>query len=242
MAKVKLPKIALSKYNNQDRLPSNVYSIVKNALVYFGGNPNKVSKHYNLDIEKVNIVYEESYLVINQIIESTVKSNELDKGIETSIQLMSDHINTIKNTKNSQNQILTDKYINQLTRMTDRFINLKEQNNITFDILVNRMNDQTIKQRQLEVLESGKPDNSADYSENQQTVFNLLNQPQPSITAPYQNGNGKPVRAINVNTQEVLNFDSIAKMAAHFDSDPDYLRKKISNGNLYRAVWKMEFQ
>ena len=242
MARIKLPKIDLSKYNSQDRLPSNVYSIVKNALVYFEGNPSKVAKHYKLDIEKVNIVYEESYLVINQIIESTVKSNELDKGIEDSIELMSDHIKQIKNSKNTQNQVLTDKYINQLTRMTDRFISLKEQNNRTFDILVNRMNDQTIKQRQLEVLESGKPDNSTEYSENQQTVLNLLNQPQPSITAPYQNGNGKPVKATNTNTQEVLQFESIAKMAAHFDSDPDYLRKKISNGNLYKTVWKMEFQ
>lgn len=242
MAKIKLPKIDLSKYNSQDRLPSNIYSIVKNALVYFKGSPAKVAKHYNLDIEKVNIVYEESYLVINQIIESTVKSDALDEGIETSIQLMSDHINTIKNTKNAQNQVLTDKYINQLTRMTDRFINLKEQNNRTFDILVNRMNDQTIKQRQLEVLESGKPDNSLEYLENQQAVFNLLNQPQQSITAPYQNGNGKPVKAINVKTNEVLQFESISKMAAYFDSDADYLRKKISNGNLYKTEWKLEFQ
>lgn len=242
MAKLKLPKIDLSKYNSQERLPSNVYSIVKNALVYFKGNPAKVAKHYNLDIEKVNVVYEESYLVINQIIESSVKSDELDKGIEDSIQLMTEHIKHIKDSKNVQNQILTDKYINQLTRMTDRFINLKEQNNRTFDILVNRMNDQTIKQRQLEVLESGKPDNAGDYLKNQQTVFNLLNQPEQSITAPYQNGNGKPVKATNVETKEVLQFESIAKMAAHFDSDPDYLRKKISNGNLYKAVWKMEFQ
>ena len=64
MAKIKLPKIDLSKYNSQERLPSNVYSIVKNALVVFKGNPERVSKHYNLDIEKVNIVYEESYSVL----------------------------------------------------------------------------------------------------------------------------------------------------------------------------------
>lgn len=238
----KLPKIDLSKYNTQERLPSNVYSIIKNALVVFKGNPKKVADHYNLDVEKVNIVYEESYLVINQIIESKTKSNELDKGIEDSIELMSDHIKQIKHNKNSQNQILTDKYINQLTRMTDRFINLKEQNNRTFDVLINRMNDQTIKQRQLEVLESGKPDNSADYSENQQAVLNILNQPEESITAVYQNGNSKPVKATNTQTGEVLLFDSLNKMATHFDSDPDYLRKKIYNGNLYKTVWKMEFQ
>lgn len=242
MARVKLPKIDLSRYNTQERLPSNVYSIIKNALVVFKGNPERVSKHYNLDIDKVNLVFEESYLVINQIIESTIKSNELDKGIEDSINLMTTHIQEIKNSKTNQNQILTDKYINQVTRMTDRLINLKEQNNRTFDILVNRMNDQTIKQRQLEVLESGKPENSVEYSENQKAVFELLNQPEPSITAPYQSGNGKPVKATNILTKEILQFDSISKMAAHFDSDPDYLRKKISNGNLYRAEWKMEFQ
>lgn len=225
----KLPAIDLSKYNSQERLPSNVYSIIKNALVYFEGNPTKVSKHYNLDIEKVNIVYEESYLVINQIIESTVKSNELDKGIEDSIELMSDHIKQIKKNKNNQNQVLTDKYINQLTRMTDRFISLKEQNNRTFDILVNRMNDFNIKQRQLEVLESGKVEPMDEYDENVETVFSKLRS-----TA------SRKIKATNVVTKEVRHYSSITEAAIDLKCNGDSIRKRLLDKLLHRNEWAFE--
>lgn len=64
MAKTRIPKIDLSKYESQERLPSNVVNIIKNALCVFEGNSNKVANHFNLKKETVDMILEENFLQI----------------------------------------------------------------------------------------------------------------------------------------------------------------------------------
>lgn len=221
-----LPKLDLSKYNTQD-IPPNVVSIIKNALVVFDGNVNKVSKHYNLDQEKVSGIFLEHYLIITQIIESKMKSVELDNGIDNAILLITEHINELQSKKS--NPVMRDSTVNAVNRMTDRMIALKKEYNNTFDTLVNRMNDQSLKERSVKVLENGKPDNPEDYVQNIETVYSKLKNCR------------RRVRATNIKTQEILEFDTLRACADHFKTNPDYLRTKIHSKKLWQDYWAFEY-
>jgi len=224
--KLQLPKIDLSRYNDKE-LPGHIIDIIKNALVVFEGDVNKVSKWYNLDKEKVSEIFVEYYLIITQIIQSKMKSVELDNGIDNAILLITEHINELQTRKT--NPILRDNAVNAVNRMTDRMIALKKEYNNTFDILVNQMNTQALKERQVRVLENGKPDTAEDYIQNIETVYSKLKNCR------------RRVRASNIKTHEILEFDTLRACADHFQTNPDYLRTKIKTKKLWQDYWAFEY-
>lgn len=190
------------------------------------GDTKKVSKHFSLPVEKVNMIFEEHYLQISQIIEAKMKSKELDKGIDDAISLITSHITELEN--NKETNLLTKGTINDITRLTDRMISLKQGFNNTYDVLVNKMNDQSLKTRSVEVLESGKVEDNTTYNENVETVFKQL-----KLTT-------RPIKATNIKTKEVLTFPSIRKAGEHFNANPDYIRQKMNSKTLYKDEWCFE--
>lgn len=222
-----LPKLDLSKYEGNDRLPGNVVSIIKNALVIYEGDSKKVAKNYNLTLETVNMVLEENYLQIHQIISSQMKSKELDNGINNAILLMVDHVNALQEEKS--NSLMTKSTITDVTRITDRFLNLKSQFNNTYDTLVNKMNDQSLKNRQVEVLENGKFEDSSEYNQNVETVFSKL---KSTIS--------RKIKATNINTKEVKHYNSIASAANDLGCNGDTIRKRLSDKCLHKNEWAFE--
>ena len=224
---IKLPKLDLSKYNDSDRLPSNIYNIIKNALPVFSGSTKKVANHYNLNEDIVIMVFEENYLNICQIIDSQSKSKELDEGLQNSIKLMTDHINTLENTK--VNKIMRSETVAQVTRMTDRLLSAKEQYNKTFDTLVNNFNAYTLKQKQLEILEQGKLEDKSDYDENVETIFSKL---RSTVS--------RKIKATNVITKEVKHYGSITEVAVDLKCNGDTIRKRLADKTLFRDTWAFE--
>lgn len=229
MARTKppIPPLDLSRYSNEERLPPNIISIIKNALIVFECNTAKIAKHYKLPKEKIDLIYEENYLQISQIMSAKTKSKELDTGIDNSIKLMADHVNALQATKTGS--IMTKNTINDITRITDRFLNLKSQFNDTYDTLINKMTDQSLKQRQVEVLERGKIEDDGEYYSNVETVF-----------AKLKSTVSRKIKATNINTKEVKHYNSIASAANDLGCNGDTIRKRLSDKCLHKNEWAFE--
>lgn len=224
--KKKLVGIDLSKYETADRLPANVVSIIKNALIVYEGSTAKVSKLYKISKEKVDLIFEENYLQLIHIIESQTKSKELDQGISNAISLMTDHISDLEHNKTAD--IMTKSTVNDVIRMTEKMVALKTQFNNTYDTLINKMNEQAFKARQLDILENGKSEDSDDYNENLESVFSKLKT------------TSRKIKATNIKTKEVKNFESIRDAAFDFKCNGDTIRKRLADKCLFRDEWAFE--
>ena len=194
--KAPIPPLDLSKYSNEERLPPNVIAIIKNALVIFNCNTERISKHYKLPKEKIDLIYEENYLQINQLLDAKTKSKELDTGIDNSILLITEHINTLQKHKSAD--IMNNTTVNNVVKLTDRMVALKQQYNNTYDTIVNKMLEQQLKERAVVVQESGKLEDNSEYSENQNTVAKMLEQYKLSK---------KKITIVNIKTNEITVFE-----------------------------------
>lgn len=225
-SKSPIPPLDLSRYSNEERLPPNIISIIKNALIVFECNTAKIAKHYKLPKEKIDLIYEENYLQISQIMSAKTKSKELDTGIDNSIKLITGHINSLENQKSAD--IMTNSTVNNVIKLTDRMVALKQQYNNTYDIIVNKMIEQSLKERAVTVQESGKLEDVSDYNENVETVFTKLK------------ASAIKVKASNIKTKEVLHFGTLREAGNYFSMNPDYIRTKIQMKTLYKDEWCFE--
>ena len=208
-----------------DNLPGNIVGIIKNALIVYEGNTKKVANLYKLDKEKIDLILEENYLQLSQIIYSKMSSQELDTGIDDAISLMANHVSAIKS-KNPT--LLRDSEVNQVNRIADRMLGLKKEFNNTFDTLVNKMNEQNMKLRQLQVLENGKPEDNSEYFENQNTVINMLKK--------YGSKKEKKIIIVNIKTYETKTFTNY-KDADEFIGAGGHLRDIAARKTPYKETW-----
>ena len=122
--KQKLLKIDLSKYNDYDRLPSEIEMIIKNALIISEGNVKKISKLYNITEDQINKIFIQYYDNIIQIIENKTDSENIDNILDDSISLLQNHVKDIKKKVDIQgNNILTDKITKNINSVIDSQIN-----------------------------------------------------------------------------------------------------------------------
>ena len=229
-----LPKLDLSKYEGNDRLPGNVVSIIKNALVIYEADSKKVAKNYNLTLETVNMVLEENYLQIHQIISSQMKSKELDNGLNNAVSLITGHINSLQ--ENKSTDLMTKQTISDVTRMTDRMISLKDQYNKTYDTLVTKMHELSLKERAIQVQESGKVEDNSEYNTNQQIVANMMKN-------YLDNKSEKRVTLINIETYEIKVFEGEKARvdAENFLGCPNHLSDVARQKKPYLGKWLVQY-
>lgn len=224
--KAPIPPLDLSKYSNEERLPPNVIAIIKNALVIFNCNTERISKHYKLPKEKIDLIYEENYLQINQLLDAKTKSKELDTGIDNSILLITEHINTLQKHKSAD--IMNNTTVNNVVKLTDRMVALKQQYNNTYDTIVNKMLEQQLKERAVVVQESGKLEDNSEYLENQNTVAKMLEQ--------YTSRKERKITLVNVKTYETKIFTAY-KDADEFLGTNGHLRDVAQRKVPYKNEW-----
>lgn len=229
--KVKLPPLDLSKYNSVERLPGNVVSILKNALIMCKADAEGVAHIYNISVEKVNEVLLENYLQIAQIINTSMKSNEVDDGINSIITNLKNHVAELKR-QSKGNALLKDSTVKQLNSIADRFLNAKSQYTNAYDKLINNMMVMDQKERQVQVLENGKVEDSSEYLENQNTVENLM---KDYLATKAE----KNVTLINVKTYEVKKFtgDRARSDAEQFLGVNGHLSDICRQKSPYRGEW-----
>lgn len=176
MEKNKIPDIDLSKYCDAERLDSSIEQIILNGLIAYECDVKKVKKHFNLDDNTVNKVYIKYYTQLCKIIDIRNKNSDADETINTVVELYKQHIDEVKNIvdNNKATKLLSDKVTRSLNSITDRLMGIKEQQTRAYDSTVNALNNQIIKQKQLECVESGKIEDNTDYSSNQESVADKL--------------------------------------------------------------------
>lgn len=229
--RINLPPLDLSRYNNEEKLSPDIFAILKNALCVYNGDAKKVAELYNIKEEHVNRVLAKDYLQITQIINSQMRSKDLDNGIDSAITLLSKHVSEIKKA-NKDSNLLKDSSISQLTRITDRFLNSKKSYNDTYSVLVNEMIDQQLKERQVNVLENGKPEDNTEYLQNQNTVASMM---EDYLAAKVD----KSVTMVNVKTYEVKKFtgDRARQDAEKFLGCVGHLSDICRQKSPYRGEW-----
>lgn len=227
--RINLPPLDLSRYNNEEKLSPDIFAILKNALCVYNGDAKKVAELYNIKEEHVNRVLAKDYLQITQIINSQMRSKDLDNGIDSAITLLSKHVSEIKKA-NKDSNLLKDSSISQLTRITDRFLNSKKSYNDTYSVLVNEMIDQQLKERQVNVLENGKPEDNTEYLQNQNTVASMMEN--------YLSKRPRKITLINVKTYEIKEFSTIREAEEFLGpSCVNHLRDIVSRKSPYKQEW-----
>lgn len=236
-----IPKIDLSKYNTSDRLNSNVEVILVNGIIAFNGDLKKTAKHFNIDISLVNITYVKYYSNILKIIDINKRNDKTQSTIDNIVSLYYGHVDEIKRSvdANTQTKILSEKLINNLNRICDRAIELKENANKQFEVTVNRLNDQIIKFKQLEVIENGKLEDIGDYLENQNSVLEKL-----SSVGGYDNyaSNKKHVEALDLETGKVEVFPTLQSLTAALGlASASHLSTIIKAGQDYKGKFRFKY-
>ena len=90
------------------------------------------------------------------------------------------------------------------------------------------MQEQSLKARQIEVLENGKIEDFTDYDENVETVYTKLK----SVA--------RRIKASNIRTKEVRRYGTLREAGNAFGINPDYIRTKINTKTLYKDEWVFE--
>ena len=233
--KNKMPKIDLSKYNDQERIPESVEQIILNGLIFYSGNAKKVSNYFNIDIDIVNTIYIKWYPHLTKAMTMKEKSEDLDNAINIGIELMKDHLAEVKqNRDNSSSKVMSQTLTRNVNSIVDRLVTIKENSSRAYDTITNKLIDSVVKVKTLEKLESGVIEDNSDYDINVNTVADLLD-PYVGYT---DNGTAKKrVEAYNKITQEVLTFNSVTECGEHFGCHVQYISKKIKNKKPYKNEW-----
>lgn len=216
----------------------NVVSILKNALIIYNGDSQKVSKDFNISIDKVNEVLLANYMQINTIVSTQVKSQDVDAGINDSIKMLKNHISKLKKESIANNTLLLkDSTVSQLTKITDRLMTAKSQYVNAYDKMINEMITMDQKERQVQVLESGKLEDPSEYLENQNTVENLMKD-------YLSNKAEKTVTLVNVKTYEVKKFtgDKARTDAEEFLGVSGHLSDIARQKSPYKGEWLVSYE
>lgn len=231
---VNVPKVDLSKYNSFEKLPISIEKILVEALIAFNANTKTVSEHFNISEDKVSEVLIKYYSSISEIYQNNIKTKPMEDALNKAMEMMKKHITEVKSAQDSSSiKALKSAEIGNICKMVDRITTVREAALKSYDLTINKLNANIAALKMTESRTEGKIEDDSDYLENQQTVFEKM--------AEYQRGYSKKTKAVSDKTGEVREFNTLNEMAAHFNTTPEYIRKKINNGNLYKEEWRLYF-
>lgn len=241
-----MKKIDLSKYEDADRLPSDIERIIVNVIILYKGDIDNAAHMTHLSDDKINRVYLSWKSQIDKILKTHQNDEILSNGIDCGVEMMVNSINSMKEymSKNDCTMISANS-IKSINNTVDKLLKVKEQSTEAYDTLINKLNDSLLKAKNIEKIESGKIEDNSNYQSNINTVADLLSSYDSSsdkdISVPYT-GNTKKIILTNVITHEKHTFDSAVKCASYLQvSQPSLICLKIRTNKLYKNKWKFEY-
>ena len=237
-----LPSIDLSKYNEMDRLPSQIETIVVNALIAFKADTKLVSRHYKLNREKVNEVYVKYYLNICKVLKSNLKGEVADEQLNDFLEISGKHIADVKARLNETGNISTGD-IATLTKIIDRIVEIKDQATKNTDSIINRLNDTILRAKTIEKMESGELGDTSVSRDNQASFMDVvakaLTQSAPSEAYdPHSEAHGgKKVYFYSLTNMALFGeYDSALQAASKIGCDSSRITKKKNDHTVYEVT------
>lgn len=222
---LKFRKIIVS---DDGRINSSDELLIVQAIIFSEVNIKAVANIFSITEELVSEIYMKYYIQINRSLNKAIEEDKLNKSLNDSIAILSSHISEIKTQqRKSGNKTLNTPLLSSATRSIDRLISLKGISTNEFKA-VDNIHNTLQKQKSVEKLESGVIENNSDYLENQQAVFNMLNNSKSK----------KSVKITNIKDNSIKIFESIRECANFLNSDPNYISK--INGKVYNDTWLIE--
>ena len=237
--KIKIPKIDLSKYCGQERLDSTVEQMILQCIIAFDCDINKVKKQFNITDDTVDKVFIKYFTQLNKIINSKNRNTDADDSLETVLKLYHDHVDEVAKIVNSnqQTKLLSDRVVRNINTITDRLIEIKEQNSKAYDTTINKLNDQIVKLKTLEKMEHGEMQDNTEYHANSKTVAERMLE----YAERYDN-NKRRCTVTNTANGDSKTFESITEAAKFFGSTPSHFYNMWNSKRLYRKVFRIEIE
>ena len=233
----KIPKIDLSNYNDEERIPEAIEQVLLNGLIFFDCDAKKVAKYFNICEEKVNIVYIKWYSQLLRAITMKEKSEELDNAINTGIELMSDHLAEVKKTRDASNsKLMSQTLTRNVNSIVDRLVTIKENSSKTYDTVTNKLIDNIVKVKTIEKLEQGEIVNNSDYNDNTKSVSDRLNE----YLSKYRN-NSKICKVEDMVTGDSKVFNTMSDAARALGTTPSHVSQVVKSGKLYRERYMIYY-
>ena len=204
--KNKLPQLDLSNYKNLEQISSDIEAIILQCVIANRRNLEKTAEDLKLNEDIVKYVAVKYKSNIDEIVRYNSMNNKAQKALDISTVLLLNHVKAIKQDKDIKDEIKLNGYeFTTVTRMVDRLVKIKECNSKMYDTTINKMTDNIIKMKTLELQEKGEVRDDTGYLKNQKTVAKLVSE---SISFAK-----KIVKAENVETKEIIYYDSIRSAA-----------------------------
>lgn len=231
--KITIPKVDLSRYNGQTRLPTNIEQILVEAVVVFKGNCLQASKYFNVDIEVVNQVAIKYYTQIVQISQARDHSENTSSALGSGSEIIKKHVAELKERqKQANSKILNTDDVKNLSRLLDRAISIQDQSTKVISDQMNKLTDNLVKLKSVETKESGEITDPSEYNENQRSVFDLLAEQTAIATL------GKKVSVVNLETNEIINFNSLKEISEYFGGlNISTISMKVRTGKRYKEKY-----
>lgn len=230
----KLPRVDLSKFIESDRITSDVETCIVQGLIYFDCNTKKVKEYFNISEDIINRVIIKYMIQLTKISEFKIKNDKLDETINNAIDLYKDHIFEIKNMMDEkESKLLSDKITKNLNSILDRLVEIKETNAKTYDTNVNKLIDNLIRMKSLEIAEKGRDEGKDEYSENKDIVGVFLEEYENSEDKR-KNNSAKPLEMYDRETKETKEFPSSSECARFLQCNESAVRYHMEHKSFYR--------
>lgn len=238
-----LPKIDLSKYNSEERIPSSVISIIVQTLIFFEGNIKKVSSNLNLNEDKINEIFIQYYFQISEAIESKDKNSNITDTLNDAMKVYREHIGEIKKIQDKTDfKMLNTTNSTSLNRAVDRVINLLKENTSKYERVNANLISQIQRQSQTTLMESGKIESNGDFDENRATFANaVFEKADLSTYIKPSNGLAKPVVVYDNVTEKERTFSSGVEARAFLGMTSRDLSDYITYKKLYKGRYAIKY-
>lgn len=157
------------------RISSENELIVQNLLISTDLDFELVSDLTGLDIAKIISIYIKYETFIDKVIHNIDEDDKTNKAIEQAIDLLADHINAIaKLHKQCGNKSLMNGELNQICKILDRLVAIKNAKISSFDKITAGLISATAKLKTLEKLEMNQLEFTVDSNYNFSTIADKL--------------------------------------------------------------------
>ena len=176
--KYNIPRINLSKLiTDENHISAEIENIIVQDLIMVDGKIDTVAWYFHVKKEIFERIYLKYFTKITSIISSknSKQNTDLDLLVDKTTELYGNHIKEIYDFMTTRDdKSLSYNTIRSINSIMDKTIKIQENQIKKYDNQVNKLSDQILKLKDIELKEKGQPNNSNDYLENQQTVFDQL--------------------------------------------------------------------
>lgn len=242
ISNIQFPKITKSE---DGRFKSSDELLIVQGIQYFEGDIKATADAFGLTVDDVSKIYLKYMQHIDKGIRKGLNCAKLDRALNKSIDIMTDHINALRAQQlTSKTKMLSTAAMASFSKILNTMVTLRNSALEEWNSQ-QAFTDRLIKMKSLESIECGSIQQDDEYSKNQESLINMLKETGGARNMGITGKTGKRglgMRLTNTTTDQVYEFETIKEAGDFVGISNAYNLCRYSKDNsLFRGIWKVEY-